>query len=120
MENCSKCGGTVEADELRTHHGKALCEDCYLDLVFQPKTCDPWSVHSAKSLEKHGTTVLPLTDRQQRLLGLLKETGGMRPDELALRLDISSDELEREIAALRHMEKVRGELREGTKYIRLW
>jgi len=29
-------------------------------------------------------------------------------------------DFEREIAALRHMEKVRGELRVGKKYIRLW
>ncbi len=29
-------------------------------------------------------------------------------------------DLEREIACLRHMEKVRGELREGKKFIRLW
>jgi hypothetical protein len=35
-------------------------------------------------------------------------------------LGISSIELEREIAALRHMEKVRGELREGKKFIPLW
>jgi hypothetical protein len=36
------------------------------------------------------------------------------------RLNISPMDLEREIAALRHMEKVRGELRSGKKYIRLW
>jgi hypothetical protein len=29
-------------------------------------------------------------------------------------------DLEREIAALRHMEKVRGELRGRKKYLRLW
>ncbi len=29
-------------------------------------------------------------------------------------------DLEREIATLRHMEKVRGELRQGKRIIRLW
>ena len=36
------------------------------------------------------------------------------------RLNISPMDLEREIAALRHMEKVRGELREGKKYLKVW
>ena len=43
-----------------------------------------------------------------------------RPEHLVERLNISPMDLEREIAALRHMEKVRGELRSGKKYIRLW
>jgi hypothetical protein len=50
----------------------------------------------------------------------LKETGGAPPEHLVERLNISPMDLEREIAALRHMEKLRGELRGGTKYIRLW
>ncbi len=120
MEYCSKCGVVIEDNELRLHHGKATCEDCYLDLVFQPKTCDPWSVHSARSLQKHGSSTLPLTDRQKNMLDLLQATGGMKPHELAMKLNISERELEREVAALRHMEKVRAELREGAKYIRLW
>jgi hypothetical protein len=31
-----------------------------------------------------------------------------------------SEDFERDIAALRHMEKIRGELRGGKKLIRLW
>jgi hypothetical protein len=36
------------------------------------------------------------------------------------RLNISPADLEREIATLRHLEKVSAELREGRKYIVLW
>ena len=61
-----------------------------------------------------------LTDLQQKILEILKETGGAPPAHLVERLNISPMDLEREIAALRHMEKVRGELRSGKKYIRLW
>jgi hypothetical protein len=50
----------------------------------------------------------------------LQETGGVPPEHLVERLNLSPMDLEREIAALRHMEKVRGELRDGKKYIRLW
>lgn len=44
----------------------------------------------------------------------------MEPAILAERLQMRPSDLEREIAALRHMEKVRGELRQGKKVIRLW
>jgi len=33
---------------------------------------------------------------------------------------IKPEDLEREVAALRHMEKIRGELRQGRKFIILW
>ncbi len=118
---CSQCGTPAGEDEIRVHEGKPYCDDCYLELMFRPKTCDPWAVHSAKSLERSGgSEKLPLTERQSLLLKVLKETGGMQPEALARKFDISLIELEREIAALRHMERVRAELREGVKYIRLW
>jgi hypothetical protein len=41
-------------------------------------------------------------------------------DNLAQRLKIKLSDLEREIAALRHMEKVRGALKNGKKIICLW
>jgi DNA-binding transcriptional ArsR family regulator len=61
-----------------------------------------------------------LTPTQTKILSVLDATGGAEPGDLAERVGLSSIELEREIAALRHMEKVRGELRGGKKYIRLW
>ena len=48
------------------------------------------------------------------------ETGGVEPRVLVERLDLKASDLEREIAALRHMEKVRGQLRQGKRIIRLW
>jgi hypothetical protein len=44
----------------------------------------------------------------------------MEPEALAERVGLKPDDLQREIAALRHMEKVRGELRGGKRLIRLW
>ena len=51
---------------------------------------------------------------------MLEETGGIEPRMLIERLNVSPADLEREIATLRHMEKVRAELREGRKHIVLW
>ncbi|MBU2550945.1 MAG: hypothetical protein KKB20_21220 [Proteobacteria bacterium] len=61
-----------------------------------------------------------MTEVQTRLLQVLEETGGVTGPVLAGRLNLTIRELEREIAALRHMEKVRGERRGSQVVVCLW
>lgn len=117
---CMRCEVSIPDGEEREHLGRMLCEDCYMDALSPAKTCDPWAVHSAKSFGREGGGRFELTELQKKILEILKETDGVPPGHLVERLNISPMDLEREIAALRHMEKVRGELREGEKYLVLW
>jgi hypothetical protein len=117
---CERCEASIPDGEEREHLGQMLCEDCYMDVLSPAKACDPWAVHSAKSFGKERGGRFELTELQEKILEILKETGSVPAGHLVERLNISSMDLEREIAALRHMEKVRGELREGKKYLRLW
>ncbi|MBI5579670.1 MAG: hypothetical protein HY895_11000 [Deltaproteobacteria bacterium] len=117
---CARCEASIIEGEERKHLGRTLCEDCYMDALSPAKTCDPWAVHSAKSFGKNLGGKFELTGLQRKILGILEETGGAPPEQLVERLNIPPMDLEREIAALRHMEKVRGELRSGRKYIRPW
>ncbi len=116
---CEKCNAAIEAGEEREHYGKVLCEDCYMDALSPARSCDPWAVHSAKTL-KEQTGQSQLNAVQEKILTILKETGGVEPRVLVERLQIKPSDLEREMAALRHMEKVRGELRDGKKVAILW
>ena len=120
MMNCDRCGDTIEAGEERKLHGRTLCEDCYMDALSPARACDPWAVHSAKSFGKEGGKGPQLNPTQARILEILRETGGAEPKILVERLQIKPSDLERELASLRHMEKVRGELRNGKKIVRLW
>jgi len=114
--NCEKCNAAVEPGEEREHFGQILCEDCYMDALSPAKACDPWAVYTAKSIkEQAGAT--QLTPVQEKILKILEETGGIEPGMLAQRLEIKPTDLEREIAALRHMEKVRGEMRDGRRVV---
>jgi hypothetical protein len=116
---CDRCGASIPEGDDREYYGKLLCEDCYMDALSPTRTCDPWAVHSAKQLgDKTGG--LQTNALQKKILEVLAETGGIEPGDLARRLGIKPVELERETAALRHMEKLRAELREGKKYIVLW
>ncbi len=119
---CDNCNSEIEPGEEKEHHGKVLCEDCYMDVLSPVRTCDPWAVHSAKSFEKHSGKPPDTTPIQNEILLILKETGGLEPKSLLEKLKgkITYKELEREFSSLRHMEKVRAE-KKGNKIIwRLW
>jgi len=117
---CDRCKETIQEEEERELRGQTLCENCYMDALSPARTCDPWAVHSAKSLSKAGGGDLEVNATQSKILRILEETGGVEPRILSERLQLRPSDLERELAALRHMEKIRGKLKEGKKIIILW
>lgn len=106
-QRCAKCGGEVDPQEVRAYAGQALCEDCYMDALSPIRTCDPWAVHTAKSLKDLPGGQL-LTPGQQQLYHLVKERGEVSLPEACSLLGLAEDELRREFAPLRHMELLRG------------
>jgi len=117
---CERCQAETPADEIRELHGRDLCEDCYMDALSPTRTCDPWAVHSAKNAEQLAGGEAPLTERQEKLLGLLSAEGPLEPGEIRKRLSMSKDELEKDMASLRHLEKLRAAMDGNRKVLRLW
>ncbi len=118
--NCNRCNAAIEAGEERDFHGQLLCEDCYMDALSPAGSCDPWAVYSAKTLSQHAGEGLEVNETQAKILKILEETGGVELKTISERLGIGGSALEREIAALRHMERVRGQMRDGKKICVLW
>jgi hypothetical protein len=117
---CDRCKKNIQKGEEQTFHGQTLCEDCYMDALSPPKACDPWAVHSAKSFTAEKGSNIELTEIQSKILRLLAETNGSELTVISDRLKIAVFDLEREIATLSHMEKIRGELRNKKRFICLW
>ena len=117
---CEKCGDEIDEGEGREHFGKNLCEDCYMDALSPARACDPWAVHSAKSFINKAGINVQLNPVQTKILDILRKSGGTEPEVLAEKVQIKLSDLEREIAALRHMEKVRGKLEQGNRIVLLW
>jgi len=117
---CEKCKIDIVEGEERKLHGQILCEDCSMDLLSPAKACEPWAVYSAKSFAKNQEYESQLTPVQQEILAALCKEGPTEPGRLSAQLQISVTVLERELATLRHMEKIRAELKEGKRLIRLW
>ena len=117
---CERCGTDIPENEEREFNGQLICEDCYMVALSPAKACDPWAAYCAKSFSEKNEASPKITEIQSRILQILKETDGVTLNELAGRLEISTLDLEREIATLRHMEKLRAEMRDGRKIICLW
>ena len=117
---CDRCGEKITIDEEMDYYGETLCEECYMRALSPSQACDPWAVRSAKRLSQINNAYSTLNETQTKILQVLAETGGATPEVVAQKLEMSLVKLEREFATLRHMEKVRGQLRDGKKIICLW
>lgn len=90
-------------------------------MLFSPTTtCDPWAIYTAKSISEKNSGPLQLNEIQTKILSVLEETGGVEFPVLVERIGIEGKVVEREFAALRHIEKVRAEMRGDKKVMRLW
>jgi len=114
---CDRCGDPIDQGEERRHHSETLCDDCYMDVLSPTRICDPWAVRHAKSCSNAEST---LTATQQDIINILTETGGILMTDLAARLGMKEKELERNLAALRHMEKIKARPENGRKVFCLW
>jgi hypothetical protein len=119
---CDMCQAEILAGDEHDHLGRILCEDCCMEALSPMKTCDPWAVYSAKSFEQHMGGDSTLNPIQKEMVAILEETGGLTPQDLLSRLGakLSVEDLQREFAALRHMEKARAEKRGDRIFWRLW
>ena len=117
---CERCKADVTKEEIHKHLGQKLCEDCYMDALSPAKACDPWAVYTAKSfVGKEGQEHM-LNSIQTRIMDIVKRQGKIEPGRLVQKLKIKPSDLERELAALRHMEMIRGALEHGKKLIKPW
>lgn len=117
---CDRCGELIPNRDEMDYYGKTLCEDCYMRALSPTRACDPWAVRSAQTLSKLDGDYSTLSETQTKILRVLAESGGNPPEVIAQKLEMSLVELEQEFATLRHMEKVRGQMRNGKKIICLW
>jgi recombinational DNA repair protein (RecF pathway) len=116
---CDRCGQEVSQGDSYTHQGQTLCEDCYLDIKLEVKACDPWAVYSAtrsrESANFKGTE--GLTDLQREIYALVKSKGKVTREEVIEELNLSEQEMQTQLAILRHCELVKGHKDDGKVYL---
>ena len=107
---CDRCGRELSVDDSYQYLGKALCEDCYIDIRYPAKACDPWAVYSAtRSREALGLRgSAGLTELQQAIYDFIRGRGKVTREQIIENLGLTDAELQRQLATLRHCELVKG------------
>lgn len=116
---CSRCREEIPQGEEMNYMGNVLCEDCYVEAVSLPRTCDVAAVYSAKLSRKlagqKGTE--GLTELQKEIYEYVKVNGKVTPEDLANKFQLSTWEMQRQFTTLRHCELLKGTLIDGVRYI---
>ena len=119
---CKRCGAVLKEGESYDLLGKLLCEDCYMYETNPPKACDPFAVASATSIRKElgqsGTA--GLTDLQRKICSILEQRGQITREELLKMVCVKPEELESQLAILRHCELIRAFKQDGKVYLTKW
>ena len=113
---CKRCHREVSNGQSYEHLGETLCEDCYIDIRYPAKACDPWAVYSAtRSRESSGLKGAEgLTDLQKAIYEFVREKGKMTKEDIMKNFNLTEPEMQTQLAMLRHCELVKGH-KEGDK-----
>ena len=107
---CKRCGREISEKEQYEYLGETLCEDCYIDIRYPAKACDPWAVYSAtRSRETLGLKGAEgLTEIQRAIYEFVKSNGNVTREELMKNFNLAEPEFQRQLAILRYCELVKG------------
>ena len=111
--NCDKCSIKITEQNQHEHAGLTLCEDCYIDAVSVPKTCDPWAVYAATRTIAKGET---LTAEQKIILDAIKASGPLTLPQICEHIEMSEEEFRSNFSTLRHMELAQACQKDGQIY----
>jgi hypothetical protein len=107
---CGKCTVPLSEDSVHEHVGIILCDDCYIDAVAAPKTCDPWAVYTATRTVSKGES---LTPDQKRILDVITGKGPLTLEQICRELTLSERDFRSNFSTLRHMELAQACKKEG-------
>ncbi len=116
---CSRCGREISGDDSYQHLSETLCEDCYIDIRYPPKACDPWAVYSAtRSRESQGLKGTEgLTDLQKAIYAFIRGKGKVTREGLRENFGMKEIELQTQLATLRHCELIKGHKEDNSVYL---
>lgn len=113
---CPRCGIELKQEDMYPHRGEELCEDCYMEVLHRPKTCDVAATQLAKKHRAAAgqTGTEGLLEIQKKIHDYIKEHGKATREQITRDLGIADWELEKQVAVLRHCELVKGK-KEGDR-----
>ena len=119
---CQKCNCDILAGDEVSHKGQLLCEDCYIEMLEPPRTCDVAAVYSAKMARQaagqEGTD--GLTEQQKAVYEYIKDSGPVTHDQIIEQFQLTRMQLDKIFPILRHCELVRAFREDGKVFVTVW
>ncbi len=119
---CKQCNNEIPEGEQMQYAGQIICEDCYVEMIEPPRTCDVAAVYSAKQARKmaghEGTD--GLTELQKDIYNFINTEGPVTHAQIMQKFGLSKLQLDKLFATLRHCELVRGFRDNGQIFITIW
>lgn len=120
--NCDRCKEVIPEDEKFEYMGQTLCEDCYIEAIEPPRTCDVTAVYSAKVARRmagqEGTD--GLTELQKDIYNYVKNEGPVTHEQIMKKFKLAKWQLDKQFATLRHCELLRGFRQDGQIFVKVW
>lgn len=117
---CDRCLDEIKKGDEYKLNSQLLCEDCYMDALSPKVGCDPWAVYLAKSTVQKSGNKSELNEIQKQIINTLKDNKEVDMKYLLNELGVKTQLIKRELASLRHMEKIKGRLNNGHVVFSLW
>lgn len=119
---CNKCNSEIPEGEQIKHRGQIICEDCYVEMIDPPRSCDVSAVHSAKMSRKmagqEGTE--GLTEIQKNVYNFIKAEGPVTGEQIMSQFSLSKLQFDKTFAVLRHCELAHGFRENGRILFKIW
>ncbi len=113
---CSRCSKEIPADEIHSHQGQTLCEDCYIEAISPEKHCDPWATYLS-SRERGASGVAVLSDMQKAIHEFIRSQSKATREEVMAKFRLSADDLDPHLRVLMHSEMVKEHSEGDTMYL---
>jgi late competence protein required for DNA uptake (superfamily II DNA/RNA helicase) len=119
LVNCQGCGQEVPEGDSYRQGNQTLCEDCYLKGVQQVQACDPLAARSAEMFRQTSgiKSTEGLTALQKEICEFVWSRGKATAGELLAKFKISRQELENQVAVLRHCSLIKGHQERSKVYL---
>ncbi|MDF2570405.1 MAG: hypothetical protein K0R55_2009 [Sporomusa sp.] len=119
---CNKCNNEIPEGEQIKYRGQIICEDCYVEMIDPPRTCDVSAVHSAKVTRKlagqEGTD--GLTELQKNVYNFINIEGPVTGEQIMYKFSLSKLQMDKTFAVLRHCELAHGFRENGKIFFKVW
>jgi len=114
---CSRCRREITEEQGYSYQGKAVCDECLMDLGMHPRECEPWASYLAGKERVGLKGTEGLTDLQKKVYQFIKDKGRATRAVVQASFKLSEPDMDAQLTPLLHAELVKERDEKGKIYL---